>query len=421
MSVKGEDKPEQEVAKLDVADAAPIKHEHHTNSHDHQQQQQQQQSSVRMTAASAEVDPLQNGHPADLEARPHLLDSALSGPAPLEAADKTQGRSMPKQPPREAGVGLAGTRERSPAQGVVNGQAHWAQHGQLLGADPTAKGSSPVGHGTSNHQGLQSGMQADTPMREASTVNVGAVGAVKDEEVQQGSGVGFQEEEDSTMVEVDVMDPVNAYVKVEKEPLAWQSANVESGQAAVKMDVNVDVGHRQASPPAHATSSELGKVTAGHCQPLHPSRWCHAASGVKVAFALTVLCCPCAAFSCSMLSAWQTHRNSRRCVILKELAMCTLLCLTAAKPSDAKIYTRERRICFLSQSSQPGLPRLHPSLYPPPHPVQHDCSLLLLHLSPIACILQRRDMIVPSCALILCCPTGWQGCAEKQGSLKVVL
>ena len=256
MSVKGEDKPEQDVAKLDVADAAPIKHEHHTNSHD---QQQQQQSSVRMTAASAEVDPLQNGHPADLEARPQLLDLPLSGPPPLEAPDKTQGRSMSQQPPHEAGDGLAGTRVRSPAQGVVNGQAHWAQHGQLLSADPTTKGSLPVGHGTtmgSNHQGSQSGMQAETPMTEASTVDVGTASAVKDEEVQQGSGVGFQEE-DSPMVEVDVMDPVNAYVKVEKEPLAWQPTNIESGQAAVKLDV--DVGHRQASPPAHATSSELGK------------------------------------------------------------------------------------------------------------------------------------------------------------------
>jgi len=270
MSVKGEDKPEQDVAKLNVADAAPIKHEHHTNSHD----QQQQQSSVRMTAASAEVDPLQNGHPADLEARPQLLDLALSGPASLEALDKTQGRSMSQQPQHEAGGGLAPTRVRGPAQGVVNGQAHWAQHGQLLSADPTAKGSLRVGHVPtmgSNHEGLQSGAQADTPMKEASTVNVGTASAVKDEDVQQGSGVGFQEE-DSPIVEVDVMDPVNAYVKVEKEPLAWQPTNLESGQAAVKMDV--DVGHRQASPPAHATSSELGKVTAGHCQPLYISRCC---------------------------------------------------------------------------------------------------------------------------------------------------
>ena len=421
MSVKGEDKPEQDVSKLDVADAAPIKHEHHRSSHDQQQQQQQQQSSVRMTAASAEVDPMQNGHPADLEARPQLLDLPLSGPAPLEALDKTQGRSMSQQPAYEAGDGSARTRERSPAQGVVNGQAHWAQHGQLLGADPTAKGSSPVGHGTtigSDRQGLQSGMQAGTPMREASTVNVGTVGAVKDEDVQQGSGVGFQEE-DNPMVEVDVMDPVNAYVKVEREPLAWQPTNIDSGQAAVKMDV--DVGHRQASPPARATSSELGKVTAGHCQPLHNSRRCHAVFGVKFASALTVLHCPYAAFFSSVLSAWQIHHNSRQCVVLKELAMCILLSLTAAKPSDAKIYTRGRGICFLSQSSQPGLPRLHPSLYPPPHPVQHDCSLLLLHLSPIACFLQRRDMLDPTCAPILCCPTGWRGCVEKQGSLKVVL
>ncbi len=292
MSVKDEDKPEQEVAKLDVANAAPIKHEHHTTSND--QQQQQQQSSVRMTAASAEVDPLQNGHPADLEARTQLSDLPLSGPASLEAPDKTQRRSMPQQPLHEAGDLSAGTRARSPAQGVVDGQAHWPRHGQLLGADPTAKGSSPVGHVPmmgSNHQGLQSGMQADMPMREASTVHVGIEGAVKDEEVQQGSGVGFQEE-DSPMVEVDVMDPVNAYVKVEKEPLVWQPTNVECGQAAVKMDVDVDVGHRQASPPAHATSSELGKVTAGHWPSLHTGRCCHAAFGVKVALASTGLCCP---------------------------------------------------------------------------------------------------------------------------------
>ena len=276
MSVKGEDKPEQEVAKLDVADAAPIKHEHHTDSHE--QQQQQQQSSVRMTAASAEVDPLQNGHPADLEARPQLLDLPLSGSAPLEAADKTQGRSMSQQPLHEASDDSAGSRERSAAQGVVNGQAHRAQHGQLLAADLATKGGSPVGHVPtmgSNQQGLQSGMQADMPMREASTVAGGSVGAVKDEDVQQGSGVGFQEV-DSPMVEVDVMDPVNAYVKVEKEPLAWQPTNVESGQAAVKMDVDVDVRHRQASPPAHANLAELGKVTAGHWQPLHTSR-CYAA------------------------------------------------------------------------------------------------------------------------------------------------
>ncbi|DBA76675.1 TPA: hypothetical protein ACH3X2_008711 [Trebouxia sp. C0005] len=257
MSVKGEDKPEQDVAKLDVADAAPIKHEHHTNSLD--EQQQQQQTSVRMTAASAEADPMQNGHPADLEARPQLSDLPLSGPAPLEAPDKTQGRSLSQQPLHEAADGLAGTRARSPAQGVVNGQPPWAQHGQLPSADPTAKGSLPVGHGTtmgSHHQGLQSGVQADTPMQEASTVHVGTGAAVKDEEVQHGSGVGFQEE-DSPLVEVDVMDPVNAYVEIEKEPLAWQPTNVESRQAAVKMNVDGGAGHRQASPPARATSSEL--------------------------------------------------------------------------------------------------------------------------------------------------------------------
>ncbi len=138
--------------------------------------------------------------------------------------------------------------------------------------------------------------------------------------------------------------------------------------------------------------------------------------GVKTAFAPKVLCCSYAAFFCSMLSAWQNLHDclhSRRCAMLKELAMCILLSLTAAKPSDANFYTRERGICFLSQSSQPGLPRLHPSLYPPPQPVQHDCSLLLLHLSPIACILQRRNMVVPSCAPILCCPTGWQGCVLR--------
>ena len=418
--MKGEDKPEQDVAKLDVADAAPIKHEHHTNSHD---QQQQQQPAVRMTAASAEVDPLQNGHPADLEACPQLSELPPSGPASLEVPDKTQGRSMSQQPLHEAGDGLASTRVRSPAQGVVDGQAHWAQQGQLVSADPTANDSSPIGHILtmgSNLPGLQSGMQADTPMKEASVVNVGTAWAVKDEEVQQGSHVGFQEM-DSPMVEVDVMDPVNAYVKAEQEPLAWQPTNVQCGQAAEKMDV--DVKHRQASPPAHAISPELGKVTACHWQPLHTSRYRHAVFGSRFAFALIVSTsnCPYAAFFSSVLAAWQIRHSSRQCVVLKELAMCILLSLTAAKPSDAKICTRERGICFLSQLSQPGLPQLHPSLYPPPHPAQHDCSLLLLHQSPTACILQRRDMVVPSCALILCCPTGWQGCVEKQGSLKVVL
>lgn len=272
--MKDEDKPEQEVAKLDVADAVPIKHESHTSTGSQQQEQQQQTAvsqqqeqqpadsgQVRMTSAGAEADPLQSGHPADLEASTHLFHPDDSRPAALDAHAKSQKEHMSELPEHQPADGLLTTTVGGLAHGMANGQLQPTSEGVLPPGGFMAKGILPATEGK-GHQYLQNGLQADTPMKDASAVNMGTASAVKDEDVQQASGVGFQEA-DSPMLEVDVMDPLNSYVKAEKGALAGQASGtlgVVDPQAAVMMDV--DLNHRHASPAAQDHPSDIGNPAA---------------------------------------------------------------------------------------------------------------------------------------------------------------
>ena len=273
VSVKDEDRPEQEVAKLDVADAVPIKHESHTNAGSEQQEQQQTTGSqqqeqqqaesvqVRMTSAGAEADPLQSGHPANLEASNPLFCPGDSRPAILEAFAGTQEEHTSEQPEHQTADGLLNTTVGGLAHGITNGQLQQPSEGVVPSADFSVKGTLPMTH-DKGHQYLQNGLQADTPMKDANAVNMGAARVVKDEDVQQASGVGFQEA-DSPMLEVDVMDPLKSYVKIEKGALAGQasgSLGIDGTQAAVMMDV--DLNHRHASPAAQDHPSDIGNPAA---------------------------------------------------------------------------------------------------------------------------------------------------------------
>ena len=130
-----EDKPEQQVAKLDVADAVPIKHEHHATDLDtpvsqqqeqqllgqQQQQQQKQQKQqlhelqlqqqqlheqqqagsieVRMTEAEAETDPLQHQHPQGLypPSQPSTCEPSAMPGTLSHQSERPQQPGMPQQ------------------------------------------------------------------------------------------------------------------------------------------------------------------------------------------------------------------------------------------------------------------------------------------------------------------------------------
>ena len=221
VGVEGEDRPQQDVAKLDVAEAAPIEHHHHAHPADlllHQHQQQQTDTvQVRVAAPAAEVDPLHDGHPADLEP---ALDT--SGAAPRRART----------------VGLA----------TAQGQLDSALNGPVQPGDPVAKNSGVSGP---MHGGGQRYMQCDVHMTHASQEGWGAASMMNGDDVS-GSPGG-----DSPLV--DVLDPVNAYVKVQGGS-GWPdstSAGAQAEQQTVIM--GSDVQSKQASPP---DASQLGKQSS---------------------------------------------------------------------------------------------------------------------------------------------------------------
>lgn len=346
--MKDEDKPEQEVAKLDVADAVPIKHESHASAGSQQQEQQPADSGqVRMTTAGAEADPLQCGHPANLEASTHLFRPDDSQPAPLDAFAKSQKEHMSELPEHQTADGLLNTVVGGLAHGVTNGQLQQPSEGGVPSAGFTVKGTLPMTDGR-GHQYLQNGLQADTPMKDANAVNMGTASAVKDEDVQQASGVGFLEA-DSPMLEVDVMDPLNSYVKVETGALAGQASGIsgiDGTQAAVMMDV--DQNHRHASPAAQDHPSDIGNPAAQWIDHQHHDKRISSKLGV---------CCSCYNHLCGT-SQNEVHLLQdlyklasiscpARLAIMRLVSCCMKPCSkTAEMPNDANFYTRERGICF---------------------------------------------------------------------------
>ena len=266
MAVDGEDKPEQQVGKLDVADSALIKHEHHAGEADLQQEQPQQQQvdtvQVRMSQADAEVDPMQNGHPADLGAGCGLLHLVKSEPAALKAVSTSLGEYFAQEPNELPTDSNSIT--------TMGGLAHAAAHVGL--ANAMGNGEYPMS------SRMAAGIHPNHVQSAVPMVGVGPVAsAVKHEDAShQAPGLGFQSEDashralglgfdsdDSPMSDVDVVDLHNAYVKPEREPLLRHVSGSRGGGGmgqAAKMGVNVQ--DRPASPAAHANGSELGEISA---------------------------------------------------------------------------------------------------------------------------------------------------------------
>ena len=240
MSFDGEDKPEQELGKLaDVADAAPIKHEHYASSADqypdHHQPPPPDTMQMRVSeAGAAEADPLQNGHPADLQTPAMPTDSA-----PSEAWSVAQSGNFPQQP----------------AIQPANGAGYTAQ-----GA--TSSMPAPV----SSHLPAQSGpasmlkvamADAHAPATEAAAAAAAAAAQVKDEDAQQAAGMGFLVG-GADMADGDEDVDIGAYVKPDLEALVRQGSGSSGSEAGQAVLMDLDAQGRQPSPAACAASAQLG-------------------------------------------------------------------------------------------------------------------------------------------------------------------
>ena len=291
MAVDGEDKPEQQVGKLDVADSALIKHEHHAGEADLQQEQPQQQQvdtvQVRMSQADAEVDPMQNGHPADLGAGCGLLHLVKSEPAALKAVSTSLGEYFAQEPnelPTDSNsiTTMGGLAHAAAHFGLANamGNGEYPMSSRMAaGIHPNhvqaavpmvAVGpvASAVKHEDASHQAPGLGFQSEDASHRAL-----GLGFQRENASHQAPGLGFQsdashgglgfESDDSPMSDVDVVDLHNAYVKPERKPLlrhvSGSRGGGEMGQAA---KMGVDVQDRPASPAAHANGSEFGEISA---------------------------------------------------------------------------------------------------------------------------------------------------------------
>ena len=237
ISVEEEDKPEQQLAKLaEVAEAAPIKHEPHgthaADSHTPLQPQQPDTVQVRVSeAGAAEVDPLQNGHPADLD--------TLAAPA-VPAG--------PAVPAASASAGAWGV-----AQG--NDRCLLAETQAMHGADE-APTSSVVRMEYSHRPEHASARAPGVPRDHAHSAGMSEAGGVQVKDEAAGAVLGFQiGDADMGNQEEDV--DIGACVKAE-EVLSRQasgSSASENGQAVL---MDLDAQGRQPSPAPHAKSALLG-------------------------------------------------------------------------------------------------------------------------------------------------------------------
>ena len=225
MSVEEEDKPKQQLAKLaEVAEVAAIRHEPHgthaADSHpSHHQPQQPDTVQVRVSEAGvAEVDPLQNHHPADL--------------------DTPAGPAVPADPASVGTWGPAQGNQRQPMHGADEGstscRARMEYSDRHEHAPPQALGM-PRGD-ISAGMGKAGGLQ------------------VKDEDA--GMVLGFQMG-DADMADAEENVDIGAYVKAEQamSRQASGSSGSENGQAVL---MDLDAQGRQPSPASHAKPAPLG-------------------------------------------------------------------------------------------------------------------------------------------------------------------
>ena len=233
MPVEEEDKPEQQLAKLaEVAEKAAIKHEpdgtHAADSHPtHHQSQQPDTVQVRVSeAGTAEVDPLQNEHPADLH-------TAAVPAAPAVPA----GPAVPAESASGGAWGLAQGDDRSLLAGSQ------PMHG--TGQGPTrCMANMEYGH----RPGMPQGDAHPAGRSKGSDLQV------KDEDA--GAVLGFQMgDADMANGEEDV--DIGTYLKAEEALFrqASGSSGSENGQAVL---MDLDAQGRQPSPASRAKSAPLG-------------------------------------------------------------------------------------------------------------------------------------------------------------------
>lgn len=242
MSVEEEDKPEQQLAKLaEVAEAAPIKHEHHStpaaDPPTHYQPQQPDIVQVRASeAGAAEADPLHNGHPADLD-----TPAGPAGPAvPADSASAaTWGLAQGSNCAQPAEAQFIHGADEHPTSSVAQaGYTHRPEH-----VDSLSK--APGRHRADAHT---TGM--------ASAIGSG----VKEEAASMG--MGFQMVGGSDMADEEENVDIGVFVKAEKA-MSRQgsgSSGSENGQA-VLMDLDAQGRQPSPSPASHAKSAQLGRIS----------------------------------------------------------------------------------------------------------------------------------------------------------------
>lgn len=239
MSVEEEDKPEQQLGKLaEVAEAAPIKPEPHgTHAASappaHQQPQQPDTVQVRVSeAGAAEVDPLHDGHPAD-------LDTPAVPAAPAVPADSASGGPW----------GLARGDDRS----VL------AKTQPMHDADQVPLSS--VAKMDYSHRHEDASFKAPGSLRgDVYSARMSQVGGLQVKDEDAGAVLGFQMRDADMANEEEEEDvDIGTYVKAE-EAMSQQasgSSGSENGQAVL---MDLDAQGRQPSPVSHAKASLLGQL-----------------------------------------------------------------------------------------------------------------------------------------------------------------
>ena len=226
MSVEEEDKPKQQLAKLaEVAEVAAIRNEPHstraTDLHPtHHQPQQPDTVQVRVSEAGvAEVDPLQNHHPADLD--------TPAGPA---------------GPADSASVGTWGA-----AQGDQRQPMHGADEGST-----SCRARMEYGH-RREHAPPQA---SDMPKGDVHSAGLSKACGLQVKDEDDGAVLGFQMG-DADMADAEENVDIGAYVKAEQamSQQASGSSGSENGQAVL---MDLDAQGRQPSPASRAKPAPLG-------------------------------------------------------------------------------------------------------------------------------------------------------------------
>ena len=244
--MESEDKPQQELSKLaEVAEAAPIKHEWHYTSNGsaaHQHPPVPEMLQVRVSEAGAEADPLQNGHPADLD----------TNAVPAESAYSTQQlQDHHGHVPQQSG------------QQMANGFSH-SVPSRFAQEAPATAAAAVSGSGQGNLHSLAPVQTPQLPIADAHAFGNGteqhSVAQVKTEEEQQPMGDELRSGAAELAEEEEEDVDIGSYVKPDLENGSQQhsgSSGSEDGHAVL---MDIDSQGRHPSPAVHASSAQLGKL-----------------------------------------------------------------------------------------------------------------------------------------------------------------